>query len=308
MYPTLSHLIKDLTGVWIPLPFATFGFFVALAIIAASFFLRAELKRKERSGLLNPFFNKRGDCVRPFETVGTLTLIAVLTGLVGARIFSVLEDPAEFQNDPLTTLFSASGLTFYGGLIFGSISVLLYAKRKHLKIIHLLDAFAPALMLAYALGRIGCQLSGDGDWGIDNLAAKPSWLRFAPDWAWAYSYPQNVINEGVLIQGCEGEYCHVLQNPVFPTPLYETIICLLLFILLWTVRNKVQTAGLLFSFYLILNGLERFLIEKIRIDPDYRVFGLYFKQAELISIFLILLGTGLGASVLAKKQLLKNEI
>ena len=230
MYPTLSHLIKDLLGVYIPLPFATFGFFVALSFIISAFFLKLELKRKEKEGLVHSFFDKKGNSIHPFETVSTMILVAGLFGIIGARIFSILEYPDEFLNAPIDTLISFSGLTFYGGLIFGSIAAIIYARKKGISTIHLLDASAPALMLAYAIGRIGCQLSGDGDWGIDNLSPKPLWLKSFPDWTWAYHYPHNVINQGIHIEGCTDKYCNILANPVFPTPLYEITICFFLYL------------------------------------------------------------------------------
>ena len=198
-------------------------------------------------------------------------------------------------------------MTFYGGLIFGAIAVLVYTRKNGIITIYLLDAASPALMIAYSVGRIGCQLAGDGDWGIDNLAIKPSWLNFIPDWAWSYTYPNNVINEGAPIKGCEGQYCHVLQNPVFPTPLYEIIVCAFLFLVLWSLRKRINTAGILFSIYLIFNGLERYFIEKIRIDSEYHIFNFSIKQAELIALVLIISGIYLLIKLLSNKPFQKNE-
>jgi phosphatidylglycerol:prolipoprotein diacylglycerol transferase len=151
----------------------------------------------------------------------------------------------------------------------------------------MLDVGGPGLMLAYSIGRMGCHLSGDGDWGIPNLAQKPSWL---PDWLWSSTYPHNVINEGVPIKDCIGRFCSELPLPVYPTALYESIICLALFAFLWSIRKRIHAPGLLFSIYLILNGLERFTIELIRVNSKYHVAGISFTQAELISSLLILLG------------------
>ncbi len=293
MYPTLSHLIKDLTGVWIPLPIATFGLFVALAFLISAWFLKLELKRKENEGLIYAFSNRKGVLTHPYQAIGNIVFVAAIFGIIGARIFSILEYPEDFVADPLGTLFSFRGLTFYGGLILGSIAVIIYTRKLGFPTLDLADAVAPSLMLAYAIGRIGCQMSGDGDWGIDNPNPKPGFLSWLPDWAWAFNYPHNVANQGVPIPGCTGEYCNVLATPVFPTPLYEIVVCTMLFGLLWLLRKRIKVAGVLFALYLILNGIERFFIEKIRVDVDYNIFGYAIKQAEIISVLLILTGIGL---------------
>jgi prolipoprotein diacylglyceryltransferase len=195
----------------------------------------------------------------------------------------------EFMRDPAGSLISFSGLTMYGGLIVAAFSVIYYARKNGITTTHLIDACAPSLMLAYGTGRIGCHIAGDGDWGINNLSAKPSWF-FLPDWAWAYTYPHNVNNVGIPIPGCEGKYCSMLETPVFPTPIYEAAICILLFLVLWSIRKKITTPGVMFSLYLILNGTERFFIEKIKINNKYDIFGWHITQSELIAMLLFVLG------------------
>lgn len=228
--------------------------------------------------------------VHPYQHIGNMTTIAAIAGILGAKIFHNLENLAEFMADPMGSLISFSGLTMYGGLIFGAVSVIYYAYKNGIAVKPLIDASAPGLMLAYGVGRIGCQVAGDGDWGINNLAPKPAWLNFLPDWFWSYSYPHNVNGVGVPIPGCEGKYCAMLENPVFPTALYEAVICISLFILMWSFRKKVTTPGVFFSIYLLLNGVERFFIEKIRINTQYHIFGFGITQAEIISSVLIILG------------------
>ncbi|MCC6690324.1 MAG: prolipoprotein diacylglyceryl transferase [Bacteroidia bacterium] len=228
--------------------------------------------------------------IHPYQHVGNMTTIAAIAGLLGAKIFHNLENWDEFIFDPIGSLLSFSGLTMYGGLIFGAASVIYYARKNSIAIKPLIDACAPGLMLAYGVGRIGCQIAGDGDWGINNLSPKPNWLNFLPDWVWSYTYPHNVNGVGVLMPNCEGKYCAALPYPVFPTPFYEAIACILLFFVLWLFRKKIKTPGVLFSLYLMLNGVERFFIEKIRVNTQYHIFGYGITQAEIISTVLIILG------------------
>ncbi len=136
-------------------------------------------------------------------------------------------------------------------------------------------------------------MSGDGDWGIDNLAPKPSWLSWAPDWMWSFKYPHNVISEGIPIPGCVGKFCAELPNPVYPTAFYEVVAGFLLFGFMWSIRKKIKPAGMMFAIYLILAGIERFLIEKIRVNSLYHAFGLSFTQAELISVIMVIAGIAL---------------
>lgn len=223
----------------------------------------------------------------PHDRVGDIVIYAAAFGFLGAKIFHNLENWKEFTADPIGSLISFSGLTFYGGLICAGAAILWYARKNKIAIVPLLDAFAPTMMFAYAFGRVGCQVSGDGDWGIINPHPKPfSWM---PDIFWSYTYPHNVLGEGIAIPGCSGQFCNQLPFPVYPTPLYEIIICFILFGVLWLLRKKIKVAGQLFSIYLIFNGLERFFIEKIRVNTKYDI-PLNPTQAELISTGLVVAG------------------
>lgn len=226
----------------------------------------------------------------PHDLMGTIIIIAAVAGLLGAKIFHNLENWDSFMKNPVEALLSFSGLTFYGGLIVGLAAVYYYARKNKIPFIHLIDAAAPGLILAYAIGRIGCQLSGDGDWGIVNTLPKPSSISFLPDWVWAYKYPHNVLGEGVPIVGCVGKHCAELPQAVFPTPLYEAILGFVIFAFLWIIRKRIVITGMMFSIYLFLNGLERFTIEKIRVNTLYHIGNFSFTQAELISSFLMLAG------------------
>jgi phosphatidylglycerol:prolipoprotein diacylglycerol transferase len=243
---------------------------------------------KEKQKLEKPL--KKEVVLYPHDLMGTIIIIAAVFGLLGAKIFHNLENFDYFLKNPVDALLSFSGLTFYGGLIVGLAAVYYYAKKNNIPFIHLIDAAAPGLILAYAIGRIGCQLSGDGDWGIVNSLPKPSSLSFLPDWAWAYKYPHNVLGEGVPIAGCIGNHCNELPQAVFPTPLYESIMGFAIFGFLWSIRKRILHPGMMFSIYLFLNGMERFFIEKIRVNTLYHVAGFSFTQAELISSILMLLG------------------
>ena len=428
MYPNLYYAINDWFGWKINALkiFYTFGIFVALSFIAAAYFLTLELKRKEKSGLLQPreesitagkpasFFDlllngivgfifgykligvfiasrsqsidiqeyifssqgswfggiaiaallvyfkyreknkqklvkpeKRIIRVWPHDRVGDMVIFALVFGIIGAKLFDNLENWDRFIQNPIGNLLSPSGLTFYGGLICAGIAIGIYARKKGINLLHLVDSFAPAMMIAYAIGRIGCQVAGDGDWGVYNsayisdkpghvVAATPQQFQeklrehstyflngavtdpsgngvvvtdrhsesldkvphksfkgpgFLPKWMFAFTYPHNVNEDGILLDNCDGKYCRALPQPVFPTPFYETVTCLLLFLFLWLVRRRIKTPGVMFCLYLILNGVERFFVETIRVNTTYSIFGIHPTQAELISSALVIVGT-----------------
>lgn len=380
MYPTISDLINDLTGLNLPLPVQTFGFFMAVSFGAAYYATSSELRRKTAQGLLNLvpktvvknkaittadyatniilgsvigfkllemvldygalvanpqafILSGKGnllgailgaaagyymvyrdaqkvkgkqqttvtELVPPHELMWNITAIAGISGILGAKVFHNLEYIDDLMADPIGALLSFSGLTFYGGLIVATIAVLYYTRKHKIPTLHMMDAAAPALMLAYGIGRIGCQLSGDGDWGIVNLAPKPEWMAFLPDWFWQSQYPHNVIDEGIPMPGCTGPHCYMLAQPVFPTPLYEVMMALTLFGVLWLIRKRMTIPGMLFCIYLVVNGIERFTIEKIRVNSTYNLFGHHITQAELISSLMVIAGIA-GMIILARRN------
>lgn len=306
----------------------SWGAGIALALLFA--WLKWYEKNKQKAA--KP--EERKVRVWPHERVGDITVMAAIFGFAGAKVFHNLENWDEFMADPIGSLVSFSGLTFYGGLICAAIAIIVFAKRKGISIRHLADTMGPTLMLAYAIGRIGCQVAGDGDWGVPNAAyvtdsaatvqlAKPgefqqavqnntNYIRqefgrdfkvenvpsasfkapsFLPVWMVAYTYPHNVNSMGVKLPGCDQpEHCNYLPLPVFPTPFYETVMCLLLFGILLIARERIKLAGGLFCLYLVLNGLERFFIEKIRVNTKYEDLPFQPTQAELISLSLVILG------------------
>ena len=295
-------------------------------------FVFAGIKWLEKNRQKLPAPEERTIRIWPHDRVGDLVIFAAIFGFLGAKIFHNLENWNEFWKNPVDALLSFSGLTFYGGLICAALAIYFYARRHKIGFRHLCDAMAPALLLAYAIGRIGCQVSGDGDWGILNSAyistpegkvvpadsatfnqalqansiiymqqsgfnsiseiqhkhlEAPSWL---PRWITAYNFPHNVIGEGVGLQNCTGQYCNQLPIPVFPTSFYETVVCLILTAFLFLLRDRLPVPGTLFAVYLLFNGIERFLVEQIRVNTRYHFLGINPTQAELISSLLILSG------------------
>ncbi len=259
-------------------------------IIAAAIFGFLRYRESKKHQIAKPFIKE--EQVLPHQRIGDITILAAISGIVGARLFSIIESEENikaFIKDPLDQLLSGSGLAIYGGLILAFIVVYWFVRSKGMKPIHVMDAVAPALIMGYAVGRLGCQFSGDGDWGIVNAAATPGWW-FLPDWAWAYTYPHNVLNDGVPMEGCLWQYCHQLAEPVYPTPLYETVFSLIIFGILWMMRKRFKIAGMLFFLYVLLNGIERFFIEKIRTNPDISILGMEATQAEYVAGLLIVIG------------------
>jgi phosphatidylglycerol---prolipoprotein diacylglyceryl transferase len=255
-------------------------------LLLGALFAFLKWSEKNKTKLAKP--EERTIRIWPQDRVGDMVIYAAVFGFLGAKIFHNLENIDELIKDPIGSLLSFSGLTFYGGLICATLAIWQYCRKNNMSPIHMADAFAPTMMLAYGIGRIGCQVAGDGDWGIVNTHPKPfSWM---PDWFWAYTYPHNVVGEGVPIAGCTGPYCNQLPAAVFPTPLYEIIAALLLFSFLWSIRKKITTPGVLAAIYLIVNGIERFLIELIRVNTKYDFFGIRPTQAELIAAAMVIAG------------------
>lgn len=231
--------------------------------------------------------------------VGGIVAAAAIGGVIGAKLFHLFEYPEElvrFFTDPSLSNF-LGGLTIYGGLIVGGLAVYAYAKKNGLHFLHLADSVAPGLMLGYGVGRIGCQVSGDGDWGIPNPSPAPEWLSWLPDWMWSYQFPNNVNGVfGERLAGYTGKligpndpwpsfpgYGTYLDPGVFPTAFYETVMATVIFFILWQLRKRFKTPGVLFAIYCMFNGAERFFIEKIRVNAIIELGGFSFTQAELIS-------------------------
>ena len=246
--------------------------------------------------------------VHPHQKAVDIIFIAAISGVLGARLFSILENFSSFLADPIGVLFSGSGLTVYGGIILAFIAVYYFVRKNGIKPVYMMDIAGMGILLGYAIGRIGCQISGDGDWGI-VAAAQPEWW-FLPDWLWSYNYPNNVNNEGTPLSSCNIEiynttkgfieekckaacgmrYCHALTNPVYPTPIYETTLSLIGFALLYLYKNRIKVPGMIFFIYMIYNGIERFFIEFIRVNDRYELMGMNYSQAQYISLAFVIVG------------------
>ncbi|MDE3254920.1 MAG: prolipoprotein diacylglyceryl transferase [Bacteroidota bacterium] len=266
--------------------------------------------------------------IYPHQRINDIVMVAAIGGIIGAKVFNAFETWDQFIQNPIEQLIASSGLTFYGGLIIATLALYRYAKKHQINFAHLCDAAAPGLMLAYGIGRLGCHFAGDGDWGIYNSAyiskpdgtlqyvstdtfeqvahqaapymtyinntvaphmhvAAPSWL---PNWLFGMNYAHNVNHEGMPLVDCVGNYCTALPVSVFPTPLYEAIVCILLFALIWKMRTHFQQPLKLFGLYLMLNGAERFFVELIRVNSQYNWGFIHPTQAEIISVCLLSLG------------------
>jgi phosphatidylglycerol---prolipoprotein diacylglyceryl transferase len=228
--------------------------------------------------------------VYPHNHVNKILFISLTAGLSGAHIFYILENLNEFLADPFIIWFSKMGLSFYGGLIIGGLSVIIYTRKKKINSILLLDSASPAIVLGYSIGRLGCMLSGDGCWGITNLNPKPSWLHWLPDWSWSCKFPHNTIGEGIPMDNCSGKYCTVLEYPVYPTSFYDFIIMSLFFIVLMLIRKKIKKPGYIFSIFIIFIGIQRFFMELIRVNNKFNLFGMELTQAGFISIIFVISG------------------
>ncbi|MGC1457231.1 MAG: prolipoprotein diacylglyceryl transferase family protein [Steroidobacteraceae bacterium] len=265
--PYVTDAINAIFGTRWHLPIPTFGVIVAIALVLATSVAIRLVKGYEKLGRLPPLSH---------TIVTDTTLVATLAGIIGARIFDILDHFDRFIADPVSMILTRSGFSIYGGLCFGIVAGVIFVKRRSIPVIPMLDATAPAMMLGYGIGRLGCQISGDGDWGIAaNLSMRPSWL---PQWLWAQTYDGNIAGVAIAPPG------------VYPTPIYEFAMALAIFGLLWLLRYHKGRSGLLFWIYLLLVGFERLLIEKIRINVRYDVFGVHLTQAEAISLLCVIAG------------------
>jgi phosphatidylglycerol---prolipoprotein diacylglyceryl transferase len=231
-----------------PLELKTFGICFAFAFLASGL-------------ILSRRFRELG---RPADWTYEMVFAALIGGLVGSRVDYLLQNWDKVSDDLLGNVFSGSGLVWFGGLVGGALGVVLWARWRRFLGWQLFDAAAVPLAVGYALGRVGCQLSGDGDYGT------------ASDLPWAMAYPEGTVPT---------------TEEVHPTPVYETLAMGLAGALLWRLRDRLAP-GMLFGLYLMIAGVERFLVEFIRRNDDV-VAGLTF--AQLIALAMLALGAAIVA-------------
>ena len=231
-----------------PVPIHLFGIFLALAFLAAGWAAGREFERKGYDPAL----------------ASSAVVWAAVGGLVGARLWILLDAWPEFVRAPWTFLVTGGGFVFYGGLLGGTLAVTLFFWREHIPWLTGADACAPAIALGQAIGRLGCQAAGDGDWGKET--ALP----------WGMAYPYAVVGwdkpPGVRVH---------------PTPLYEAAAYAAIFALLWRLRREPAADGAILALYLVLSGAARFLVEFVRVNPRI-AFGL--TEAQLASLTLVVIG------------------
>lgn len=300
MYPDVSYFLHDILGTtpdnWTSI-FKTYGIFLFLGIFVASKIFEREAKNK-----LEVLFKEGPRKALPHNFRNNILFIVAVSGIVGSKIIVLIEEYEVFYNNNIfDAIFRKTGISFYGGLLGAALALMLYFRKTRMNVLPALDAAAPAVLIGYSLGRFGCHFSGDGDWGIVSNA-QPSWW-FLPDWMWGFNFPHNVANRGEWISDCTFRYCKILEQPVFPTSLYEALGCFLLFLfILMAKRGFSKTDGAVFSVYLILSGFERFAIEFIRVNKKYNFADLWLSQAQFISIALVVLGITLIIYLFRKRN------
>ena len=261
MYPELFTLNLPVLG---EVTITSFGVMMAFAFLTGYWVLRSELKRLD------------GDP----DVAADILMGALIGGIVGAKIYYVILYWDRTALDPISMLFTRSGLVWYGGFIGGALGVSWVVRRAGLPIPRAADACAPALALAYAVGRMGCFLVGD-DYGRPT----DSWVGIAFPRGVPPTNAGNLRRFGVDIppEISDGELLRV-----HPTQLYEVGMSLVIFFILWRLRKHPHMAGWLFGLWLAFAGLERFIVEFFRAKDD-RFLGA-FTIAQLISVGLIVVG------------------
>lgn len=266
MYPVFFEVPS-----WVPIlggsPITSFGVFMLLAFLTAGYVLRAELRRTGEDP----------------EKAWDFVFMAVIGGIVGAKGYYVLLNWPQLVEDPVGMILSRGGLVWYGGFLLATVLVIREIRKQGMSVPTTADLMAPALALAYAVGRIGCFMVGD-DWGLPTDS--PLGVRFPrgtpPTTVQNIEQMFGITVDPELIE----RYGQVV--PVHPTQLYEVGMSTLIFFLLWRLRDHGHAKGWLFMLWLALAGLERFLVEFLRAKDD-RFFGV-LTLAQVFSLAIVAVG------------------
>lgn len=247
-----------------PFTLYSYGLMLAISFIVSGYILQTEFKRLKL----------------PDNYASELTLIAMIMGVVGSKLFYLFEDWHNFTAEPFKVLFSPGGLTYYGGFILATAGIAYYVKKKKLGFLYVADIMSPSLAIAYGIGRIGCHLAGDGDYGIPT------------DLPWAVNYEKGIVPPSVMFRGSDiaAKFPNGIvpdNTPLHPTPMYEFIIAVIIFSVLWKMRKQNKISGRLFFTYLVLSAVARFSVEYLRLNPEF-LLGL--TQAQFISVVLFFVG------------------
>jgi phosphatidylglycerol:prolipoprotein diacylglycerol transferase len=238
-----------------PLTIYSFGVLMALAALTAAWVVHVELKR---SGY-NP------------ELASTMVFAAAIGGLLGARLLFIVEDWGNFLRSPWDFIFTGAGFTWYGGFLGGILGVTWVVRKNNIPWLKAADIAAPALAIAYGVGRLGCHVAGDGDWGT------------VTDVPWGVAYTNAIIGWVDPSTGVP----YPLGVRVHPTPIYEFLQSLLVFGILWALRKKEYAPGTLFWLYLALAGFARLVVEFWRLNP---VFAFGLTEAQWFGVLTIIIG------------------
>jgi phosphatidylglycerol:prolipoprotein diacylglycerol transferase len=284
-----------------PFPVYSFGLLMGAGFIIGSYFLSNELKRLHID-----------------QAIGsTVTMFAIVFGIIGSKLLFVIENWNDFTEHP-TMVFSPGGLTWYGGFILATIAIILYVRKKGIPFLKVCDSASPALALGYGIARIGCHLSGDGDYGIpttlpwgqiySNGTYKPhdavtDYFARNPESARLFDFhnlKSQIVERVTDDHGKFINYISAFDTTVrfHPAPLYELLLGIVVFLVLWSLRKKILVDGKLFMVYLMLSGIARFCVEFIRLNPRL-FFGL--SEAQLIAAVIVVIGL-VGFGLLSKHR------
>jgi len=217
-----------------------------------------------------------------FDVANAVTLLALTFGVVGSKILYVVEHLSEFSLRPFDTAFSPGGLTFYGGFLLATAAIYFLSRKANVPFLGIGDAASPGLIIGYGIARIGCHLAGDGDYGF------PTTLPWGTDYSRGTFPPSEAFKSFPEVTSRFPGGVVPDTTPCHPTPVYELLLCSIILWFLWRRRTSSKPNGKLFMMYLVLAGLERFVIEFMRINPRI-AFGL--SEAQLIAVVLVAAGS-----------------